>query len=101
LTMPSQEQNLRIIRATADTTLQELMHHLNHAPHLTSEIKPLVLASDILQQFQTLADRSPETAEQLLRISLATLVNYNTTVETTQQLRGLGSHPQCSQSDES
>jgi len=85
------QQQLSSIRAKADASLKELMHHLNHAPQLVAEIKPLVLANDILAEFQSLSERNPELAEQVMRMSLATLVNYNTSVETSAQLQQLES----------
>ena len=79
-------EQLHSIHANAESALRELVDLLNHTPHLATEIKPLMQASDILAEFQALAEEKPEMAEQLLRMSLATTVNYHTTVEIGRQL---------------
>jgi hypothetical protein len=58
----------------------------NHTPHLADQIKPLMTAPDLLAAFQSLADEKPELAEQLFRLTLATTVNYHTSVEIGRQL---------------
>ena len=61
------------------------MDILNHTPHLAAEIKPLIMSDDFLPSVQRLIESKPEIAEQLLRLSLATLVNYHTTIEISKQ----------------
>ena len=61
------------------------MDILNHTPHLAAEIKPLITSDDFLPAVQRLIESKPEIAEQLLRLSLATLVNYHTTIEISKQ----------------
>ena len=79
-------EQLKKIHQQAESTLRELMALLNATPHLKVEIKPLMLAAEILPTFQALADENPVVAEQLLRLSLATLVNYHTLAEVAAQL---------------
>ena len=79
-------EQLQTLQQNAESTLSELMDILNHAPHLATEIKPLTTSTDVLAAFQTLADEQPELAEQLLRLTLATTVNYHTSVEIDRQL---------------
>jgi hypothetical protein len=44
------------------------------------------MAPDVLEVFPSLADEKPELAEQLFRLTLATTVNYHTSVEIGRQL---------------
>jgi hypothetical protein len=62
------------------------MAPLNHTIHLAEEIKPLMTSTDVLAAFQSLADEKPELTEQLFRLTLATTVNYDTSVEIGRQL---------------
>lgn len=75
------DQHLQHIRQDAESNLHGLMDILNHAPHLAEQIKPLVTAHDFLPAVKRLIESKPDIAEQLLRLSLATLVNYHTTIE--------------------
>ena len=79
-------EQLQTLRQNAESTLRELMGILNHTPHLAAEIKPLTTSPDILAAFQLLADENPDLAEQLLRLTLATTVNYHSSVEIGRQL---------------
>ena len=79
-------EQLQAVRKQAEVSLAELVDLLNHAPGLASQIRPLIQANDILTSFQLLADSNAELAEQLLRMALATTVNYHTLVETAQQI---------------
>lgn len=83
-------EQLRKINADAESTLGELMEILNHTPGLATEVKPLIQSEKILSVFQTLSADKPDIAEQLLRLALATTVNYNTLTETTKQLANAG-----------
>ena len=82
-------EQLQTIHDSAQSALRELVDLLNHTPHLATEIKPLMQASDILAAFQELTDNKREMAEQLLRMALATTVNYHTTIEIRQQMERL------------
>lgn len=82
---PPTEQ-LQALNAVADKTLRDLMHLLNHNSHLAVEIKQLAQSTDILKSFRLLAEAESETAEQVLRLALATTVNFNTLSETADQL---------------
>jgi hypothetical protein len=79
-------EQLKTLHQSAESTLRELMDILNHTPHLVEELKPLMTAPDVLAAFQSLADEKPELAEQLFRLTLATTVNYHTSVEIGRQL---------------
>jgi hypothetical protein len=79
-------EQLKTLHQSAESTLRELIDILNHTPHLAEELKPLMTAPDVLAEFQSLADEKPELAEQLFRLTLATTVNYHTSVEIGRQL---------------
>ena len=79
-------EELQAIKDQAETTLGELVDMLNHTPHLAAEIKPLMQSTEILDTFRELADSKPELAEQILRLCLATTVNYHTSIEIARQL---------------
>ena len=83
---PMTPEQLKSLHQNAESTLRELMDILNHTPHLAAEIKPLMQSPDVLTAFQSLADDKPELAEQLFRLTLATTVNYHTSVEIGRQL---------------
>lgn len=79
-------EQLQKLNQDAQSTLNELMNILNHTPKLASAIMPLTQSQDILGDFQVLSRDEPDIAEQLLRLTLATTVNYHTTIETKSQL---------------
>lgn len=83
-------EQLHAIKQKADSALTELVDLINHTPHLAAEIGPLMKSADILMDFQAMMADKPDVAEQLLRLALATTVNYNTSVETSQQLAKAG-----------
>ena len=80
---------LNALKENAQDNLNELISLLNHAPGLAQEIKPLVQSPDILAEFRARIESAPDVAEQLLRIALATLVNYHTMVEISHRLKHL------------
>lgn len=84
---------LELLQEKAEATLRELMNLLNQTPHLAAEISTLMQSPDILAVFQGLMKDKPEVSEQLLRMSLATTVNYHSTVEIGQQLATDGNCP--------
>jgi hypothetical protein len=79
-------KQLQFLHRNADSTLRELMDILNDTPHMAEKIKPLMTATDVLAAFQSLPDEKPELAEQLFRLTLATTVNYHTSVEIARRL---------------
>lgn len=66
------------LKQHADATLAELMQLLDRSPLLVEELKPLLISDDPVQEFTILMRDKPVEAEQILRLSLATLVNYHT-----------------------
>lgn len=80
------QEQLEAIRKNAESTLQELVDMLNHTPDLAIQIKPLMQSPNVVAAFHSLASDKPELAEQLLRMALATTVNYHTTVEISRQM---------------
>lgn len=77
---------LKRLQEKAEATLRELMNLLNQTPEVAAEISAVMQSPNILATFQKLTEGRPEIAEQLLRMSLATTVNYHSTVEIRQQL---------------
>ena len=77
---------LKLLQGKAEATLRELMYLLSHTPHLAAEIATLMQSPDVLAAFQKLMKGKADVAEQLLRMSLATTVNYHSTIEIGQQL---------------
>ena len=79
-------EQLQAIQKKAEATLNELVDVINHTPHLAAEIGPLMMSPEILSDFHTMMTDRPELAEQLFRLTLATTLNYHTSVETAKQL---------------
>lgn len=79
---------LERLKHDADATLAELMKLLNSAPQLVDEFKPLMIARDPVQEFTALVLQKPKVAEQILQMSLATLVNYHTSTKIAAELAG-------------
>jgi len=68
-------EELQHVKDAAETTLRNLMDLLHRSPELATEIRALVSGSDQVQDYTVLAMQNPELAQQILRISLATLAN--------------------------
>ncbi len=83
--MTSQEE-LHKVKDAAETTLQNLMNLLHRSPDLAAEIRTLISAKDQVQEYTTLAMKNPKAADQILRISLATLGNYLLASDISRQL---------------
>lgn len=81
---------LKLLQGKAEATLSELMDLLNQTPHIAAEISSLMQSPDILTATQKLMKDKPDVAEQLLRMSLATTVNYHSTIEIGEQLAKAG-----------
>lgn len=80
------QAELKLLHRKAESSLRELINLLNHHPTLAGEITALMQAPDIVTSFQGLLKDKPEVGEQLLRMALATTVNYHTAVEIGQRL---------------
>ena len=80
-------EQLVVLKQNAESTLSELVDILNHSPHLSGLVKPLIHSTEILNDFQALANDNPETAEQLLRIAMAFMVNHHTVAEISSKLK--------------